>query len=274
MLLTKQTIGVFIVAKNEERDLPNALESVDWCDQIVVVDMSSTDRTPEIAKSYCAEVYNFDDVGFVEPALQFATEKMTTDYILRLDSDEIINLELKSFLQEKVQEGKFEAFFLRRENYIFGNYSTKNRYFKDLQLRFWKRGSVVHTDQIHTHPTILTNKVYHASYGTIPCILHFNQRTIFEYIEKMNRYTEKEPLSQIRFKGFAYEFFINYLLKMFILIIKQKSFLNKTDLTTEFLTSTYHFIKYLKAIELSRDLNVVLEYKKIANREISRIKSK
>ena len=141
-----------------------------------------------------------------------------------------------------------------------------------MQLRFWKKDSVVHTDQIHTHPIILTNKVYRAPFGTIPCILHFNQRTIHEYIEKMNRYTEKEPLSQIRFRGFAYEFFINYLLKMFFLIIKQKSFLSKTDLTTEFLTSTYYFIKYLKSLELLRNPNVVLEYKRIANREISRIK--
>jgi glycosyltransferase involved in cell wall biosynthesis len=274
MSLRKKTIGVFIVAKNEERDLPNALESVDWCDQIVVVDMSSIDKTSEIAKSYGAEVFNFHDVGFVEPALQFATEKMRTDYILRLDSDEIINLELKLFLQERVQEEKYEAFFLRRENYIFGRYSSKNRYYKDLQLRFWKKGSVAHTDQIHAIPKILTNKIYRAPVGAIPCILHFNQRTIFEYIEKLNRYTEKEPLSQMRFNGFAYEFFINFLLKMFLLVIKQKSFLNKTDLTTEFLTSTYHFVKYLKALERSRNLNVVLEYKKIARRELARIKSK
>ena len=76
----------------------------------------------------------------------------------------------------------------------------------------------------------------------------------------------------MRFNGFAYEFFINYLLKMFLLMISRKSFLNKTDLTTEFLTSTYHFIKYLKALEFSRNLDVVSVYKKIANREISRIK--
>lgn len=274
MSLQKKTIGVFIVSKNEERDLPNALKSVDWCDQIVLVDMSSHDRTVEIAKSYGAEVFNFEDVGFVEPALQFATEKMKTDYILRLDCDEIINIELKSFLLESIRENEFDAYFLRRKNYIFGNHSSNNRYYKDLQLRFWKNGMVLHTDLIHTHPQILSNKIYHAPIGAIPCILHFNQRTIYEYIEKMNRYTEKEPLDSIRFKSFAYEFFINYLLKMFLLIIKQKSYLNKTDLTTEYLTSTYHFVKYLKSIELSRKINVIDEYNKIANTEIDKFKFK
>lgn len=267
----KKTIGAFIVAKNEERDLPNALKSISWCNQIVVIDMASTDRTAEIAKSFGAKVFAYPDVGYVEPALQFATEKMSTDYILRLDADEIVNLELKKFLVLEAVCSEFDVFFLRRKNFIFGSFSANNRYFKDRQLRFWRKGTVTHTNRIHAPPILLSKKIYYAAHGNHACILHFNQRTIYEYIDKMNRYTEKEPLEQIKFGGFFYEFFIKYLLKFFYLVVVNRSFCSKNDLILEYLTSTYHFIKYLKSIERLRNQDVIAIYQVTAEYEINKL---
>jgi glycosyltransferase involved in cell wall biosynthesis len=269
---SRPTVGVFIVAKNEQRDLPNALASVAWCDQIVVVDMASTDKTAEIARSHGAEVFPFPDVGYVEPALQFATEKVTTDFVLRLDADEIVNLELQQILLRETSRGEYEVFFLRRKNYIFGSYSPNNRYYKDRQLRFWRRGAVTHTDRIHTHPLVHSRKVYSAPEGDVACIVHFNQRTIYEYLDKMNRYTEKEPYDHLKFRGFFYEFFVRYFAKLCYLVLANLSFRSKNDLTVEFLTSTYHFVKYLKSIERQRNQDVAAEYKRVADEEIRRIR--
>lgn len=267
----RPTIGVFIVAKNEQRDLPNAIQSVLWCDQIVVVDMASTDQTAEIARSYGAEVFPYPDVGYVEPALQFATEKIVTDFVLRLDADEIVNLELKQFLHREVAQCEHDVFFLRRKNFIFGSYSVNNRYFKDRQLRFWRQGSVTHTDLIHTHPIVHSKKIYYAPHGYDACIVHFNQRTIHEYLDKMNRYTEKEPFERLKFGNFFYEFFIKYLGKLFYLVLINRSFRNKNDLILEYLTSTYHFVKYLKSIERQQNQNVVAEYQNLAEQEIRKL---
>lgn len=87
-----KTVGVCVIAKNEEVLIARMLESIKEADQIVVCDTGSTDRTIEIARQYTNEVYldyiwNDDFSG----AQNHAKSKMKTDWILSLDSDEYLN---------------------------------------------------------------------------------------------------------------------------------------------------------------------------------------
>lgn len=87
-----KTIGVCIIAKNEEVLIGRCLQSVVGADQIVVCDTGSTDKTIEIAKQYGAEVhkdYIWAD-NFAE-AQNHAKSKMKTDFILSLDCDEYVH---------------------------------------------------------------------------------------------------------------------------------------------------------------------------------------
>ena len=83
-------VAFLINTYNEEANLANALASVvTWCDEIIVVDMYSTDKTVEIAKSFDAKVSYHDHTGFSEPARKQDISKATGDWLLVLDADEL-----------------------------------------------------------------------------------------------------------------------------------------------------------------------------------------
>lgn len=85
----KITIGVAIIAKNEEALIARCLESVKGADQIVVCDTGSTDNTIKIAKKYTKEVYtDFIWCDDFAAAQNHCKSKMKTDWILSIDCDE------------------------------------------------------------------------------------------------------------------------------------------------------------------------------------------
>lgn len=86
-----KSIGVAIICKNEEAMIARCLNSVKWADQIVVADTGSQDRTHEIIRQFGIE----PDLGFVwcdrfDLANNYAKSKLTTDWVLSIDCDEIL----------------------------------------------------------------------------------------------------------------------------------------------------------------------------------------
>ena len=76
----RPTLSVAMIARNEEANLPRTLDSVRWVDEIVIVDSGSTDRTPEIARSYGAKhFFNRDFQGF-NPQKALAIDACTSDW--------------------------------------------------------------------------------------------------------------------------------------------------------------------------------------------------
>lgn len=92
-------ISVTIICKNEESRIRKCLDSVTWVDEIVVVDSGSTDKTLDIVREYTDKIIiNKDWPGF---GLQkkLAVDKASNDWILSLDSDEVVSDELRDEIQ-------------------------------------------------------------------------------------------------------------------------------------------------------------------------------
>src|SRR4029079_5015425 len=94
---TKTAITVVIPALNEEVNLPAALASVSWAEQIVVVDSHSSDRTAVIAREGGAEVLQFDHRGRgpKKKAWALAHAPVRHEWVLVLDADERVTRELR-----------------------------------------------------------------------------------------------------------------------------------------------------------------------------------
>ena len=88
-------ISVSINTFNEERNIKNCLESVKWADEIVIVDMYSTDKTVKIAKEYTDKIFYFENLGYADPAREFARNKTTNEWILDIDADEVDSKKIK-----------------------------------------------------------------------------------------------------------------------------------------------------------------------------------
>ena len=190
------SLSVVINAKNMATTLGQTLKSVEgFADEIVLVDMKSTDDTVVVAKKFGAKVFAYDqNLGFADPARNFALSKATSEWILVLDADEEVTPELKKLLVEIIG-GKSadiqhaDAYNIPRKNLIFGKWIEKTGWWPDYQLRFFKTGTVSWTNKVHTAP-VVTGKVVDLPADEIIAIIHHNYQSISQFVERMNRYTE------------------------------------------------------------------------------------
>ena len=140
--MTKPKISAVINTWNEGKNLAECLDTLDFVDEIIVVDMASTDDTKKIAKQYTDKVYDHPYVGYVEPARNFAISKATSEWVFVLDPDEEVSDNLKDKLVQIVSNNT-EIDFIRipRKNIIFGKWMKASMWWPDYNIRFFKKNS-------------------------------------------------------------------------------------------------------------------------------------
>ncbi len=120
------TLSLCMIVKNEEKFLPQCLESVqDVVDEIVVVDTGSTDGTVEIARRFGAKVFHYEWSDDFSAARNFALEHATGDWVLVLDADEKLDASDKPKLREAMRyaaqpEVNIGGYALPFRNYLEG----------------------------------------------------------------------------------------------------------------------------------------------------------
>lgn len=193
------TLSVAIITLNEEANLPRTLASVQFADEIVVVDSGSDDRTLEIAASCKARVFQEPWRGFAAQK-NFAIEQCTGTWILSLDADEALTPELQNEIRLLLANNPTaDAYLLRRRNLFLGRWIRYGGYYPDAKLRLFRRYSANFAP-----PARFTNRAVHESIaveGTIETlhhdIVHHAYPTIENYIEHLNHYSALGALTVI-----------------------------------------------------------------------------
>ena len=193
-------VSVIINTRNEEENLPKAINSVKGvADEIVVVDMMSEDETARVAKKLGARVYEHEKTGYVEPARNFAISKTLGNWILILDADEEVPRTLGAKLKKIIKNPTADYFRIPRKNIIFGKWMKHSRWWPDYNIRFFKKGYVIWNEVIHSIP--MTQGIG----ADLPvkeelAIIHYNYNSIEQYLERMNRYTSVQAKTLIEGK--------------------------------------------------------------------------
>jgi len=134
-------ISACIIAFNEEKKIAEAIESVAWADEILLVDSESTDRTRAIAESYGAKVLVQKWLGFSKQK-QFAVDRAAHDWIFSLDADERVSDKLKSEILElkRVQMNDLaDGYKVPRLSFYMNRPIRHGGWYPDWQLRFFNR---------------------------------------------------------------------------------------------------------------------------------------
>lgn len=187
-------VSVVINVLNAADDIARAIKSVNWAGEIVVVDDGSKDQTPEVLEKLKStnkklKTYTHQGVGFVEPARNFAISKASYNWILILDADEVIQDALAKELVEIASKmNQIDYVRLPRKNIIFNHFMQQSMWWPDYNIRFFKKGRVSWTNKIHQPPEV-SGQGLDLPAEEKNAIIHYNYKSISEFLERMNRYT-------------------------------------------------------------------------------------
>ena len=186
-------ISVVIHTYNSEKYLEKCLETVKDCEEIIVCDMESKDRTLEIAQAYRANIIYHKNVGFVDPARDYALSFATQKWVLVLDSDEEVPPELLNHLRKLTNDlpDNINAVFIPRKNLCLGKVLWCS--YPNYMLKFFKRGKVSFHKKIHYSPTILEGKAHYINKRKKDlAIVHHHYDSLESWVSRMNTYTTME----------------------------------------------------------------------------------
>ncbi|MGC8501501.1 glycosyltransferase family 2 protein [Desulfurella sp.] len=237
------SIGCAIITYNEEDSIERALKSVDFCDEIVIVDSYSTDNTVSIAKKYTDKVYFNKFVNYGEQK-NFAIEKLSTDWILSIDADEVVDPSLKAEILKAIKNTKFDSYYIKIQ-LVFLNKALKFGGAQNWHLRLFRKGlkfsnSIVHEKVMSKNASRLNGK-----------ILHYSYKDLSHYIEKLNKYTSISATLNLK-KNYNVHPIIRFNLELFKRFIIRGAFLDGYEgVLYALLSSFYQLVKYAKVKELN-----------------------
>lgn len=182
-------ISAIINTYNEEKRLSRCLASLKgFANEVIVVDMMSSDSTREIAKNFGARVFKHKRISFVEPARNFAIEKAKYEWVIILDADEELPESLKIFLKKEIKTPQASYYRIPRKNIIFSKWIKHTGWWPDYNIRFFKKGAVSWNQIIHSVP-ITTGLGFDLPAREEYALKHKAYTSVEEYLTRMNRYT-------------------------------------------------------------------------------------
>ncbi|WP_075340874.1 glycosyltransferase family 2 protein [Tenacibaculum agarivorans] len=183
--MLKHKISAALITFNEEDNIARTLKKLDWCDEIVIVDSISDDKTVEICKTFGAKVYSKKFNGYGEQK-NYLVSQCTHDWILSIDADEVLTDELihEIKIEFSKPELPFKAYFLNRKHVYLGKV-FKYGYLKNTPiLRLFNRNFAQFSNK-KVHETV----EYDGKKGRFKNFFyHYTANSIAQINLKKNRY--------------------------------------------------------------------------------------
>jgi glycosyltransferase involved in cell wall biosynthesis len=184
--LTRSRVSACVITFNEEDNIRRCLDSLTWCDEIVVVDSYSTDRTPEICRTFTDRFYQHEWRGYIGQRNLIRT-MAECPWILFLDADEEVSPGLKAEIQRALSEtpDRHAGYEFPRQVYYLGRWIRFGSWYPDYKLRLFRKGKgtiggVEPHDQVHVQGPV--GRMKHP-------IWHYTYADISDHIRTMNRFS-------------------------------------------------------------------------------------
>ncbi len=134
-------ISAVVLTKNEEKNIRECLDGLKWCDEILVIDDNSEDKTEEIARLEGARVIKSRVNSNFAGQRNFALDRASFDWIFFVDADERVSQELAEEIREKVKNTTAAGFFVKRRDFFMGKRLKYGETGRIKLLRLARRGS-------------------------------------------------------------------------------------------------------------------------------------
>lgn len=180
------SLTTIVLTKNAAATIEQCLQSLSWSDEILVVDDGSTDATTALAKKMDARVISRSLKGDFASQRNFALEHAKGDWILYVDSDEVVSRGLASEIAVKIkhQEVRYNGYYIKRQDIVWGKKVRFGENGAMWLLRLAKKDMGVWKGKVHEVWKVEGN------IGKLENVLyHYPHPTLTEFLQEINNYT-------------------------------------------------------------------------------------
>lgn len=190
-------VSAVIITLNESNSLPDCLNSLDFVDEIVVVDSGSTDDSIAIAEKMGARVFSKEWLGYGQQK-NYAIKQARHDWVLCIDADERIDKTLQQSIIKTLTTNQppFDGYRMARRNHFLGRGLKHGFGYPDYKLRLLNRHKGRWTEpKVHEYIQLDNPAPIGTLHGDL---LHFSGENLQQYLEKHNTYTTLQALQALQ----------------------------------------------------------------------------
>jgi len=240
-------ISAIIITFNEEKNIKECLENLEWCNEIVIVDSYSEDKTLEIAKKFKTKIYQKKWMGYGKQK-NYALSKATNQWVLVLDADERLEPRLKKEIKNVIKRTDKAGFLIPRKNFIFNKFLRFGGAFPDYQLRLFRKDKGKF-DNAPVHENVLIK----GEVGKLKnMIIHKGVLSINLRVKTINERTNLE-VKKKKYRFSYFNFFLRPLFRFLYHFILKAGFLEGVHgLYYSYERAMYEFLRQAKLWEEKR----------------------
>lgn len=180
-------ISATVLTHNSQNTIERCLQSVSWCNEIIVLDDASSDNTCEIAKRFGAHVVHHELQNDFSKQHQCAMEEAKNDWILSIDSDEVVSPELRQSISHIHEQESTYAYRIKRQDHFWGiilRHGETAQVRNQGIIRLFRKSKAQWVGAVHE-----TVRIEHVGETLTGYIDHFPHQTVSEFIGEINRYS-------------------------------------------------------------------------------------
>jgi glycosyltransferase involved in cell wall biosynthesis len=239
-------ITATIITLNEERNIVRAIESLRCCDEIVIVDSGSIDRTMELAQNLGVRVIEAGWLGYSAQKNR-AAEQASHDWILSLDADEALSEALEAEIWALKKAGpRHDAYTMPRLARYLGRWILHSGWYPDRKIRLYDRRKAKWVGEFVHESVRVNGRMGHLKSN----ILHFTCDSLSEHLKTMDRYTTlaAQEIAARKLKVTMHRLIFDPAWTFLKSYVVQRGFLDGFEgLIIAYMAACYTFLKYSKA---------------------------
>lgn len=178
-------ISAIILTKNSEIPIQKCLQSVAWCDEVIVIDDESKDTTVALAKKFGARIYVHKLNEDFSEQRNFGLAKAKEEWVLFLDSDELVSSQLAEEIRSIIDSpSSLTGYFVRRTDSMWGKQLLYGEAGNTMLVRLAKKNAGIWTGKVHEVWKIKgqVGKLRHE-------LFHYPHPTVAEFLREINWYS-------------------------------------------------------------------------------------
>jgi glycosyltransferase involved in cell wall biosynthesis len=245
-------LSVTIITRDEAADIADAIASVSWADEVLVVDSHSSDATVDLARAAGARVIAREFAGYIDQK-NFAAAQAAHDWILSLDADERVTPELARSIRRALDQPAHAAYRLPRLTWYLGKWIRGTDWYPDYQTRLYDRRAARWTGR-YVHEGVTVEGTTGRLDGDLQ---HYAYRDISDHLDTIDRYTTlaARQMYEDGRRASGGQLLVHGPLAFLRNFIARGGFrLGTTGLVVSTLNGYYVFLKYAKLWQLQRGL--------------------